>query len=143
MNLLVFSFNVIDRDVIISFIILSTFFFGPIYKITWTWTEPQCCNSYWITCSTLPITPLLKIILYYINYSNQLWNKIVHSTKQSFHVMFIWMFLINSSNWSIFAHFNNDISLDVKVKKGSITIFSSIINKSCKCDLCHLGEPVI
>jgi hypothetical protein len=50
------------------------------------------------------------------------------------------MFLINYSNSSIFTHFNDDISLDVKVKKGSIANFTSIVNKSCKCDLCHLGE---
>jgi hypothetical protein len=37
------------------------------------------------------------------------------------------MFLINSSNWSIFTHFNDDISLDVKVKKRNITNFVSII----------------
>ncbi len=102
------------------------------------WT--MCCNSYRITCSTLPITPLSKIISFYINCSNQPWNKIADSTKLPFHVMFIWMFLINYSNWSIFVHFNDNISLDVKVKKESITNFASIVNKSCKCDLCHLGE---
>ncbi len=79
-------------------------------------------------------------MLFYIFFSNQLWNKIAHSIKQSFHVMFIWMFLNNSSIWLNFAHFNDDISLDVKVKKGSIANFASIVNKSCKCDLCHLGD---
>jgi hypothetical protein len=50
------------------------------------------------------------------------------------------MFLINYFDWSIFDHFNDDISFDVKVKKGSIASFASIVNKYCKCDLCHLGE---
>jgi hypothetical protein len=50
------------------------------------------------------------------------------------------MFLINYFDWSIFENFNDDISLDVKVKKGSIANFASIVNKSCKCDLCHQGE---
>jgi hypothetical protein len=39
---------------------LSTFSFLA-HKMTWTWTKPWCCGSYWITYfSTLPTTPFLK-----------------------------------------------------------------------------------
>ncbi len=117
MNLFIVASNIASTNALISFLMLSTFSFLT-HKMTWAWIEPWCCSSYWITYFwTLPITPFFERTYFYINCSNLLWNIVAHSIRQSFHVIWTSMFLINLCNWSILADLNGDIWLDVKVRK--------------------------
>jgi len=66
----------------------------------------------------------------------QEWNNVLHSTRQSLHVI-IWCIYLRRYSISLnSSHFVDVISYVVKVKKKwSIKNSSTIVNKFCNCDL--------